>query len=125
MNRLLFLTLSSIFLTSCDPGLENIYEVENASNQTLTFSVKPNQYASDSTLTITVSPQSTKTIYKYGEIGTAMDKGNDFLEYLDTLEIRGNKDPIDLYNRNNWEFEIKDKGPFVMDKVIYRLKIKK
>lgn len=125
MNRLLFLTLSIIFLTSCDPGLENIYEVENASNQTLTFTVKPNQYASDSTLTTTISAHSTKTIFKYGEIGTAKDKGNDFLEYFDTLEIKGTKDPIDPYDRNNWEFEINEQGLFTLDQVTYRLKIKK
>ena len=60
---------------------------------------------------------------EYGEIGTAKDKGVDFLEGIDTIIVTKEKEVLNrnIFDRINWEFKILNSGILKMNEVEYKI----
>lgn len=129
IRNLLFIILPTFFLVSCDPGLVNNYVVENNSDYEINVTIKVNKLRisvlkNDSTYRTHLKKSEVKKIASYGQIGNAHDKGDHFLEDIDTLiiETRNLKLAKNIYNRSNWQINLK-KSFFSMDEANYTLVI--
>jgi hypothetical protein len=129
IRNLLFIILPTFLLVSCDPGLINNYVVENNSDYDINITIKVNKLSrsdikNDSINRTYLQKTAVMKIASYGQIGTAHDKGDHFLEDIDTLIIEtGNlKLAKNIYDRSNWKINLK-KSFFSMDEANYTLVI--
>ncbi|WP_394907456.1 hypothetical protein [uncultured Mesonia sp.] len=120
--------LTLMFITSCDPGVVNKYVVENRTESDLEIESileygKRKITEKDSVKTIELKPNMESIITKYGEIGNAHDKGNNFLNGIDTIIIKkiNGKLTKDIFDRKNWKYKVLKSGLFAMDEVEYKL----
>ncbi len=123
---LIFLIL--ILFTSCDPGIINKYIVENKTDseiniESILIAGRRKTSEKDSIKLVTIESQSEDLITLYGEIGTAHDKGINFLEGIDTVIIKRIDKTLkkNIFERKNWNFKIIKSGLLSMDEVEYKL----
>ncbi|WP_299892380.1 hypothetical protein [uncultured Lacinutrix sp.] len=127
MKRIISL-LILIVLSSCDPGVVNKFVVENRTQSDIKIESileygRRNISDKDSIKTMKLRPQSESLIVEYGEIGTAIDKGLNFLEGIDTIIVKKENGILNknIFDRENWKFKILKSGLFTMDEVEYKL----
>lgn len=127
MKRIILLLILITFY-SCDPGVVNRYVVENRTESNIKIESileygRRNISDKDSIKTVELKPHSEFLIVEYGEIGTAKDKGVDFLEGIDTIMIKKENGILNknIFNRKNWEFKILKSGILKMDEVEYKI----
>ncbi len=120
--------LTLIIFTSCDPGVVNKYVIENRTESDLEIESmlkygRRNLSENDSVKTVELKPKTESIIIKYGEIGTAHDKGFDFFNEIDTLIVKMDNRILkkNIFDRNNWEYRVLKSGLFSMDEVEYKL----
>jgi hypothetical protein len=117
-----------VLLTSCDPGVVNKFVVENRTDseikiESILKSGNRNITETDTIHIVELSSQTKSFIVEYGEIGSAHDKGINFLEGIDTLIIKSEYKTLNknIFDRNNWTFKVIKIGFFTMDEVEYQL----
>lgn len=127
MKRIILILILIIF-TSCDPGVVNRFVVENRTESNIKVESilkygNRNISDKDSIKTVELKPNSELLIVEYGEIGTAKDKGVDFLEGIDTIIVTKGKEVlnINIFDRINWEFKILNSGILKMNEVEYKI----
>lgn len=127
MKRII-LILILIKLTSCDPGVVNRFVVENRTESNIKVESilkygNRNISDKDSIKKVELKPNSELLIVEYGEIGTAKDKGVDFLEGIDTIIVTKEKEVLNrnIFDRINWEFKILNSGILKMNEVEYKI----
>ena len=127
MKRIILILILIIF-TSCDPGVVNRFVVENRTEQNIKVESilkygNRNISDKDSIKTVELKPNSELLIVEYGEIGTAKDKGVDFLEGIDTIIVTKEKEVLNknIFDRINWEFKILNSGILKMNEVEYKI----
>ncbi|MQP53067.1 MULTISPECIES: hypothetical protein [unclassified Flavobacterium] len=127
MKRLILILILIIF-TSCDPGVVNRFVVENRTESNIKVESilkygNRNISDKDSIKTVELKPNSELLIVEYGEIGTAKDKGVDFLEGIDTIIVTKEKEVLNknIFDRINWEFKILNSGILKMNEVEYKI----
>ena len=127
MKRIILILILIIF-TSCDPGVVNRFVVENRTESNIKVESilkygNRNISDKDSIKTVELKPNSELLIVEYGEIGTAKDKGVDFLEGIDTIIVTKEKEVlnINIFDRINWEFKILNSGILKMNEVEYKI----
>ena len=127
MKRISLILILIIF-TSCDPGVVNRFVVENRTESNIKVESilkygNRNISDKDSIKTVELKPNSELLIVEYGEIGTAKDKGVDFLEGIDTIIVTKGKEVlnINIFDRINWEFKILNSGILKMNEVEYKI----
>jgi|GEM_PF-2217334 len=124
----IILILILIISASCDPGVVNKYVVENKTESELKIESKlefgnRNITEKDSIKRVGINPKSESIIAEYGEIGTAHDKGIDFLNGIDTIIVKMDNRAFkkNLNDRKNWKYRVLKSGLFSMDEVEYKL----
>jgi hypothetical protein len=127
MKRIILLLILTIF-SSCEPGVVNKFVVENKTESNIKVESileygRRNISDKDTIKTVEIKPNSKLLIVEYGEIGTAKDKGVDFLEGIDTIIIKKENRILNnnIFNRKNWEFKILKSGILKMDEVEYKV----
>ncbi len=127
MKRIILILILIIF-TSCDPGVVNRFVVENRTESNIKVESilkygNRNISDKDSIKTVELKPNSELLIVEYGEIGTAKDKGVDFLEGIDTIIVTKEKEVLNrnIFDRINWEFKILNSGILKMNEVEYKI----
>lgn len=127
MKRISLILILIIF-TSCDPGVVNRFVVENRTESNIKVESilkygNRNISDKDSIKTVELKPNSELLIIEYGEIGTAKDKGVDFLEGIDTIIVTKEKEVLNrnIFDRINWEFKILNSGILKMNEVEYKI----
>ncbi|AIZ42469.1 hypothetical protein [Cellulophaga baltica] len=127
MKRIISLLILIVF-SSCDPGVVNKFVVENRTQSDIKIESileygRRNISDKDSIKTMELKPQSESLIVEYGEIGTAIDKGLNFLEGIDTIIVKKENGILNknIFDRKNWKFKILKSGLFTMDEVEYKL----
>ncbi len=127
MKRISLILILIIF-TSCDPGVVNRFVVENRTESNIKVESilkygNRNISDKDSIKTVELKPNSELLIMEYGEIGTAKDKGVDFLEGIDTIIVTKEKEVLNrnIFDRINWEFKILNSGILKMNEVEYKI----
>ena len=127
MKRISLILILIIF-TSCDPGVVNRFVVENRTESNIKVESilkygNRNISDKDSIKTVELKPNSELLIVEYGEIGTAKDKGVDFLEGIDTIIVTKEKEVLNknIFDRINWEFKILNSGILKMNEVEYKI----
>jgi len=127
MKRIISLFILIIF-SSCDPGVVNTFVIENKTESDVTIESileygRRNISDKDSIKTVELKCKSESLIVEYGEIGTAQDKGIDFLEGIDTIIVKRKNRILNknIFDRNNWEYKVLKSGLFSMDEVEYKL----
>lgn len=117
-----------IIFTSCDPGVVNRFVVENRTESNIKVESilkygNRNLSDKDSIKTVELKPNSELLIVEYGEIGTAKDKGVDFLEGIDTIIVTKEKEVLNknIFDRINWEFKILNSGILKINEVEYKI----
>lgn len=127
MKRIILILFLIIF-TSCDPGVVNRFVVENRTESNIKVESilkygNRNISDKDSIKTVELKPNSELLIVEYGEIGTAKDKGVDFLEGIDTIIVTKEKEVLNknIFDRINWEFKILNSGILKMNEVEYKI----
>lgn len=130
LKKIISFIIILIFI-SCDPGLVNKYVVENRTDSNMVIQTKLEYHHrrlnENDTIKRVDLPSITKSlIIEYGEIGSAYDKGIDFLNAIDTITIHmGNRTlNKDIYDRKNWSYKVLRRGLFSIDKVEYKLILK-
>ena len=105
MKKLYILLLSVILLAACDPGTGDLFYVDNNSDYNLQVGY---QTRYNDTLIVVNSQQKILILEQHG-LGTANDRGEEFLIFFDTLYFRIN-DTLqidkDYLKRENWDFKI-------------------
>ncbi len=127
MKRIITLLILILF-SSCDPGVVNKFVVENKTESDmkieyiLEYGIK-NTSDEDSIKIVELKSKSDLIIVEYDEIGTARDKGIDFLEGIDTLIVKKENGSLskNIFDRKNWKFKVLKNGLFSMDEVEYKL----
>lgn len=130
MKKINFLILSLLVLTilfSCDPGVVNSYYIENRTDYDLDVeasivSGRRSVNKNDSLIKTVFKSSEIKEIISYGQIGRANDKGSNFLNDVDTINITSTnrKLLINIYDRTNWNIEV-NRSIFELDEVKYIL----
>ena len=127
MKRIILILFLIIF-TSCDPSVVNRFVVENRTESNIKVESilkygNRNISDKDSIKTVELKPNSELLIVEYGEIGTAKDKGVDFLEGIDTIIVTKEKEVLNknIFDRINWEFKILNSGILKMNEVEYKI----
>ena len=127
MKRIILILILIIF-TSCDPGVVNRFVVENRTESNIKVESilkygNRNISDKDSIKTVELKPNSELLIVEYGEIGTAKDKGVDFLEGIDTIIVTKETEVLNrnIFDRINWEFKILNSGILKMNEVEYKI----
>ncbi|MCC4214468.1 hypothetical protein [Leeuwenhoekiella parthenopeia] len=117
-----------IIFYSCDPAVGNKFVIQNNTESRLkvesilNFGYR-NYNEKDSIHTVILNPNTQSQIIEYYEIGTARDKGNAFLEGLDTIVITSEYGTLikNIDDRKNWEFKVLKSGLFATHEVEYKL----
>ncbi len=126
MKQIVMILLYSIAFTSCDPGLINNYVVDNQSDYSVEAKVRLQEghrriHETDTIQIVKIKPKSKIEIIDYGQIGSAHDKKQHFLEAFDTISIQSNGIPFKkrVRERNNWSYRVISEGLLSMDEVEY------